>query len=869
MEPLAPLSLPARFELDREIGRGGMAVVYRAHDNHLGRDVAIKVLSGGLSGRVGVDRFQREIALMARLVHPGIVALFDSGESDGRLFYVMPLVSGETLRARVSREGRLTPADAASLGADVAEALAYAHGMGIVHRDVKPENIFAVGGRAVLADFGIAHIVSDASGAGATLTMDGTVLGTLSYMSPEQARGEQALDGRSDLYALGCVLYELLTGAPPFVAPTAWAILGKHMAEAPRPLREHCPAVPEELEAIVLRLLAKDPGERPAGAGDVVRLLRMASHTGGPSAPPPGHPETVTIGRGATGRQGTMSEADHLVARGLRAFNLFGGSGGAASRGHLDEARAYLTRALALDPANARGLCAMGNLLSVEGAYGIAPREASLKRGRELIFAALAADDRCAEVHCSMGKVALYYDDDVHAAERHIRRAVELEPSEPEALRLLSIVYKILGRAEDAVDAARAATERTPESAPLWNALGDALLAAGRNAEAIDVLRRAISLLPGYGPALERLERAHAALGEFDPALEIRCSRMRLAGQRERADLLEAEAGALGAAGAIREDLRRELDGLLRQAEALDPFLDNVRRNVADRIASAHAELGEWREAMDWVERAFERRPGRLRRMLADMPVDYRGLAVDPRYARVMRVAGLDEFDLAIRRRRPPPTPRAGQAALTPVRLCPMPSGASRESWLDRLGLNRPELRAWAMYDWANSAFWTTVIAVVFPQYFARVLAADLPAGQATSYFAWTSALAVAVVAAIAPVLGAIADYAALKKRMLAFFIGIGVVSTAVPVVRRARRLAVGPVPVRDGQHRRGGQHHVLRFAAAAHRGAARSRSRLVVRLRHRVPGRGPPADRQRGLDREARVVRHAWRHVPGRGSRS
>ena len=339
-----------------------------------------------------------------------------------------------------------------------------------------------------------------------------------------------------------------------------------------------------------------------------------------------------------------MGDADHLVAQGLRAFNLFGGSGGAASKGHLDEARAYLTRALALDPANARGLCAMGNLLSVEGAYGLAPREESLKRGRELIYAALAVDDRCAEVHCSIGKVALYYDDDFHAAARHIRRAVELDPFEPEAQRLLSIVYKILGRAEDAVDAARAATERTPDSAPLWNTLGDALLAAGRNAEAVDVLKRAISLLPGYGPALERLERAHAALGEFDLALEIRCSRMRLAGQRERADLLEAEAGGQGAAGAIRNDLRRELDGLLRQAETHDPFLDNVRRNVGDRIASAHAELGEWREAMDWVERAYERRPGRLRRMLTDMPVDYRGLAVDPRYARLMRVAGLADL---------------------------------------------------------------------------------------------------------------------------------------------------------------------------------------------------------------------------------
>jgi serine/threonine-protein kinase len=776
-----PIALPARFELDREIGRGGMAVVYRAHDNHLGRFVAIKVLSAGLSSNVGVERFQREIALMARLVHPGIVALFDSGESDGRLFYVMPLVSGETLRARVIRERRLTPPDAAALGADVAEALAYAHGMGIVHCDVKPENIFAVGGRAVLADFGIAHIAGEASGGAGALTTDGTVLGTVSYMSPEQARGEPGLDGRSDLYALGCVLYELLTGTPPFVAPTAWAILGKHMTEAPRPPRELGVAVPEGLEAIVLQLLAKTPGDRPPGAGEVARMLRTASHAGGaaatPTAAPAGYTDAVTIGvidgpeddpecgpvamavrravasalsavpgvrvmavqmrggdtdapldaeasRVATviegsvrrsrnrlritmrvvgpdgslrwsqhadgtvddvfaledavsetvarhfstraggllaapssriqsaaasdhrpaGAQVPRGDADHLVAQGLKAFNQFGGSGGAASKGHLDEARAYLTRALALDPANARGLCAMGNLLSVEGAYGIAPREESVKRGRELIYAALAVDDRCAEVHCSIGKVALYYDDDFHAAARHIRRAVELDPSEPEAQRLLSIVYKILGRAEDAVDAARAATERTPDSAPLWNTLGDALLAAGRNAEAVDVLKRAISLLPGYGPALERLERAHAALGEFDLALEIRCSRMRLAGQRERVGLLEAEAGDLGAAGAIRRDLRRELDGLLRQAETLDPFLDNVGRNVADRIASAHAELGEWREAMDWVERAWERRPGRLRRMLADMPVDYRGLAVDPRYARLMRVAGLEDL---------------------------------------------------------------------------------------------------------------------------------------------------------------------------------------------------------------------------------
>ena len=209
-------------------------------------------------------------------------------------------MSGETLRARVTREGRLAPPEAAALGADVAEALAYAHGMGIVHRDVKPENIFAVGGRAVLADFGIAHIVGDASVGGGELTTDGTVLGTVSYMSPEQARGEPGLDGRSDLYSLGCVLYELLSGGPPFVAPTAWAILGKHMNEAPRPPRECGVAVPEGLEAIVLQLLAKTPGDRPAGAGEVARLLRAASHGGAPPAAlttaDTGHIEAVTIG---------------------------------------------------------------------------------------------------------------------------------------------------------------------------------------------------------------------------------------------------------------------------------------------------------------------------------------------------------------------------------------------------------------------------------------------------------------------------------------------------------------------------------------------------------------------------------------------
>ena len=778
MNQEVPLSLPSRFALDREIGRGGMAVVYRAHDNHLGRHVAIKVLSSDLSSAVESERFQREIALMAKLVHPGIVALFDSGETDGRLFYVMPLVTGETLRTLLARKRRINAPEAAALGADIAEALAYAHGMGIVHRDVKPENVFTVGSRAMLADFGIARLVAERAAAGDNLTTAGMVLGTVAYMSPEQATGEPDLDGRSDLYSLGCMLYELLTGAPPFAGPTDMSILAKHMTEAPRPPSQQEGLPPSALDAIVLQLLAKVPEDLPAHAGDVARHLRAASqhpsttvpvaapadplsaetvevrsldypngdrecepvamavgravasslralpgmrvavdeaaldgdaagrptsgaatvitgsvrrsgqrlrvtmHVSGIDGTPrwtenadgniddlfaledavsdsvvrhfrgqltrrddsPGTGHGGTASRGATTRTAETSEADQLVAQGLRAFNQFGPSGGAAARSYLEESKAYFTRALAIDPHHARGLCALGNWYSVAAVNGIGPAAEYLARGRELIFQALAADDRCAEVHCSMGKIALYADDDFQSAARHIRRAAELDPTEPEALRLLSIVHKILGRADDAVNAARAATSRVPDSAPLWNALGDALLAAGRNAEAVDALTRAIGLLPGYGPALERLELARLRLGEVELALEVRSSRMRLSGQRDRAELIDRECQTIGAPEAIRRDVRRELDRLLQQAETTDPFLHHFRRTVADRIVGAHAELGEWREAMDWVERAYERRPGRLRRMLADLPVDYRGLAIDPRYARLLRVAGMEDL---------------------------------------------------------------------------------------------------------------------------------------------------------------------------------------------------------------------------------
>jgi tetratricopeptide (TPR) repeat protein len=624
MNPADPVELPERFRIDKELGRGGMAVVYRAHDLHLDRFVAIKVLSETLSHAMGVERFQREIALMAKLVHPGIVALFDSGEINERLYYVMPFVAGENLRDRLNRERRMAVADAVGFGADVAEALAYAHGAGIVHRDVKPENIFTVGGRAVLADFGIAHIAGERSAGDAELTKAGMVLGTVAYMSPEQATGESEIDGRSDIYSLGCVLYELLTGTPPFTAETPTGVLMKHITEQPRPARELNPGLPPAVNDLVMRLLTKDRDQRPSSAGDVARALRTTGQTTEAPALP-----------------AAPSDADRMVEEGLRDI-FYSVTAGAAARSHLDRAHVYLKRALALEPNNARGLVAMANWEFSMGRSGFSPPEEAFARGRELVLNALGADDRCAEVHNSLGKIALFHDDDVHAAVRHIDRSVALDPENAEALRFQSVVYKILGRTEDAIQLAKAATARAPQVAFIWNGLGDVLLASGRNAEAIDALRHAIALQPSYGPALERLELAHRRLGEMDRALEIRGSRLRLGGHAERADLLIQDGETLGAGPAIERDLRRELEGLLAKP---DPFANYyLTRTTADQIVVVYAALGEWRQAMDWVERAYAQRPIRLRRLLTEPPYDRRGLAVDPRYARLLRSAVMEDL---------------------------------------------------------------------------------------------------------------------------------------------------------------------------------------------------------------------------------
>ncbi len=278
LSPRISGALSGHYRLEDEIGAGGMATVYLAHDLRHDRRVAVKVLRPELAAVIGAERFLAEIKLTANLQHPHILPLFDSGEAEGFLYYVMPYVEGESLRDRISREKQLPVDEAVRLAVEVASALDYAHRHGVVHRDIKPENILLHDGRALVADFGIALAASKASGA--RMTETGMSLGTPQYMSPEQAMGEREITARSDVYALGAVLYELLTGDPPFVGSTAQAIVARVVTESPRPLLPQRHTIPPHVEAAVLTALEKLPADRFATAAQFADALTRPGATG-------------------------------------------------------------------------------------------------------------------------------------------------------------------------------------------------------------------------------------------------------------------------------------------------------------------------------------------------------------------------------------------------------------------------------------------------------------------------------------------------------------------------------------------------------------------------------------------------------------
>lgn len=330
IDPALAAALAPRYQLERELGAGGMATVYLARDTRHHRQVAVKLLLPELSSAVGADRFLREITTTANLRHPNILPLFDSGEADGQLFYVMPFVDGETLRDRISR-GAMSQAEAFRITDEVADALHYAHTRGVVHRDIKPENIMLENGHAVVADFGIAHLAESNNNNADRMTRVGMSLGTPHYMSPEQASGDE-IDGRSDLYALACVMWEMLTGAPPFNGPTLMSVLMKHAVEPVPSLEISRPDIDVTVRDAIQRALAKSPTDRFAS----LQEWRAALSPGFAYTPAGTVPTIMPLDRPAPtfsttllGRDDALASADASLASGARLLTItgYGGTG--------------------------------------------------------------------------------------------------------------------------------------------------------------------------------------------------------------------------------------------------------------------------------------------------------------------------------------------------------------------------------------------------------------------------------------------------------------------------------------------------------------------------------------------------------------
>lgn len=606
-----------RYVITRELASDGDATVYHAEDRVLGRDVAVKVLSPDRSDAIGHERFRLAVTAMSRLVHPNIVPILDSGSFDGQLYYVTPFVGSDTLRARIAREGLMTPDESAQILADVGEALAYAHGAGLVHGDIRPENIFCHHGRAMVADFGIARAIRGDAGA-----------------------GEAATDGRTDIFALGCVSYEMLTGDQPFPG-RAGVVMISDAPTVPR-VRQKVPTTPSRIAELTERMLSRGADSAAATTETLIATARdiiepAVERT--PASPRPGAPMPSELDDPRYD-QASMEACREGRVRYQRSYQ-----GGPGARDALEYAKALFERARQLDSTNPYALVGLADVYHALGFRGFADFRAATQRATEFRADALRLAPDLPELHFFIAVELLYWKDDFETAGAEYRRGMKSGHVRPEMHRLYGAYLKMAGQMDEALRQMRHGLAADPTAPSLHVGLADVLLAMGRYVEAVEPLHRALTLMPAYESALERLDVACHRLGRFDEALDARRGLHGVRQQPQRIDALDADAAQVGAAAARVNDIRRDLAAWHERATTEDPFTDlSVSRQLADYLVMAHAELGEWTKAMDWVERGFYRRPGRLRRVLVDLPYEHRGLAVDPRYARILRMAGLDEL---------------------------------------------------------------------------------------------------------------------------------------------------------------------------------------------------------------------------------
>ncbi len=737
--------LTGRYTINRELGQGGMALVFLARDLRHDRQVALKVLRPEISVDVGAERFLREIKMAAGLTHPHILPVHDSGEAEGLLFYVMPNMEGRSLRERMDAEGQLPLDEALRITREVAAALDYAHRHQVVHRDVKPENILLHEGAAMVADFGIGKALSE----GASVTQSGMTLGTPAYMSPEQASGEGEVDGRSDLYSLACVLYELLTGEPPFTGPTAQAIIAKRFV-SPVPKVSITRDVPPALDQALTRGLARTPVDRYPSAAQFADALKDIMHS--PTGPyqTPNESQKSVSGRTSiavlplTNRSadpeneyfsdGMTEEIINVLGKvpGIQVASLtssfaFKGKevdirqvgeklgvstvleGGVRKVGNRirvttqltdvrsgytlwtetydrqledvfaiqDEISRAIVEALKLqlvgeqplvvpttsnleaytlylrgrfllakysDPDLRKAIEAFEEALARDASYarahaGIAdswsrladdwvPPSEAYPKAKASALRALELEPSLPEALTALGRVYAWYDWEFARAERELKKAVELNPSSAEAHFVLATTLPALNRLPQAIDQMREALVSDPLSAIYGRYLGRFLVYAGEYDAAIRQSHATLELHPDYAQVQINVGSAYLGLGQANEALE-----WYQRAQSQESAVRSYDAFIVRALAQVGE--REEAEAILQRLEK-ESATHYIR---AESLAMGYAAVGDSDRAFECLGRAFEDRSAGM--IFLHVDPAFAPLHEDPRFGELVDRIGL------------------------------------------------------------------------------------------------------------------------------------------------------------------------------------------------------------------------------------
>src|SRR5437867_3764773 len=652
-------ALGDRYAIDRELGRGGMATVYVAQDRRHAREVAIKVLRPDVAAAIGAERFLREIAIAARLTHPHVLPLIDSGQAAGSLYYVMPYVRGESLRQRLARERRLPLKDALRIARELGAGLDYAHREGFIHRDVKPENVLLADGHAVIADFGIARAICQSCD-GQNVTEVGLTIGTPEYMSPEQAAGDRDLDGRSDLYSLACVIYETLAGEPPFANGSA------------DPENEYlCDGVTDEL----INALTKVEGLRIASRTSVFALkgkpqdIRAIGALLGVSAVLEGTVRkaddrlriTVQLAAADDGRTLWSERYDRLLddvfavhdeisrtivntlrstfladiadptpqryTDNVQAYSLYLKGRycwNKRSQEGVREAIAYFEQAIDHDPGYTLAYSGLSDAYALQVDYRGVPVTEGYELARRYALKALELDDDLPEAHTSLAWVQFAYDWDWESAERSYRRALALNPAYATGHHWHPFVLLVSGQSEQALVEAHTALELDPSSLSIRRGLGWLYYYTRRYESAVYHLRRAIAMNPTSEDTYRVLGLVLTQQGAYDEAERSYREAITLSPELSYATAGVAHVLAL-------RGRRREAEGLLAELEA------RARDHYVSPVAFCilHLGLRNIDQAFVWLERAYQDRRGWLTYLKVEPMLD--AVRDDPRFAELVK----------------------------------------------------------------------------------------------------------------------------------------------------------------------------------------------------------------------------------------